>query len=558
MHVDASPHRNNISQCASFTQELAKFLESLPSTEAEEVCKDSQDGFDANWSADKKKALRAARMLPFSKLSSTRDVINALHRLNLGLQSQQRMFRLIEQYVKFSCVRMASDDLQEQRGSELKRELKQRILALCSDGVSKSGIAGEIPVHVAYLMGEHDLGVDMIRAAASRLAFKETLDEAEHALLKKRLHGRESVEARKKALGYEGLYKEKDKIAFSVRVWTVPASKKGSAPKGFCENTSHPDVQKRSRVLMGDDTETYLGGPECMTCARPVCRTCEFRSPQTVTKCAKCGEAVCNICGECLDWRFCSHRNQPVVESAEWQTMLLELDLEPDHEDWYQTNEDDAQAQTERLDRGAGIKFRLFQLAHSGEEVGQADILQDVFMMYHNLDSVNGNTSDSDFENVGGTISIEFREPISMLNQQPHSHHSTMHVRRIDFRVDPHPHEAHGRSQGKDSDQLAREWVLLRTIFDVKALRKRFDVVQARIINTPYVSDLEKWLLSDEESTYEASYLQAIALHQSQPVHAIMSACMLCSTSALLACPAISLWYSTLRHLIPISLMNFA
>lgn len=493
-------------------QELEKFLESgLAEAEPDRA---SVASFESTWSSDKRKALRAARMLPFSKLHSTRDVLNALHRLNLGLQSQQHMFRLIEQYVKSSSIGMANDDPPEQRSSQLKRKLKQRILKLCSDSMLKSGIAGEIPVHVAYLMGEHELGVEMIRAASFRLAFQEIIDEAEYALLKQELQGEETVESLKRRRGYPELYKEKHTVAFSVRLWTEPSS----APF-FCRNRKHPCVKPRPSQ---DNVGEYWCGEECMTCGRPVCRTCEYRDAKQYfrKKCVKCGEEVCNICGECRDWRNCRYRNQPVVESTEWQTMLLELDLEPEHDDSYK-DEGDLQSDAGRWDRGPGIRFRLFQrgkkgkgdddefmeVTKAGMEVGKADILQDIDRMYDNLDDIGASPTESNLQAVDRTISIDFRKPITcMLN--PSRSYSKSHVRRIDFRLDKQ--DAHEKGKVDHYDRCSRRWALLRTIFDVEAIRKRFDIVQARIINTPYVSDLEKWLLSDKESSDKdgASYLQ--------------------------------------------------
>jgi len=158
-------------------QELEKFQETFDEAGGGRVGVDRGD-----IAADTQKILKAARTSGFRKLNDTYDIINVLHRLNFGLQSQQPMFKLIEQYVKSRGIEGYSDlchnpNPDQLEGIQLMHRPKSEIIMHCNTKGMVPGIVGEIPVHwhVAHLMGQHKLGRDMISAAATRLTFAEFL-----------------------------------------------------------------------------------------------------------------------------------------------------------------------------------------------------------------------------------------------------------------------------------------------------------------------------------------------------------------------------------------------
>ena len=98
-----------------------------------------------------------------------------------------------------------------------------------------------------------------------------------------------------------------------------------------------------------------------------------------------------------------------------------------------------------------------------------------------------------------------------------HKHH-TLHVRRIDI------HRCRPRRKPGDDYEWAKfpkngssqptsteEWTLLQTALNTHALNAKYRETQARLINTPYRSDLDKWLLPNCcPSTESGSYLKQV------------------------------------------------
>jgi hypothetical protein len=98
-----------------------------------------------------------------------------------------------------------------------------------------------------------------------------------------------------------------------------------------------------------------------------------------------------------------------------------------------------------------------------------------------------------------------------------HKHH-TLHVRRIDI------HRCRPRRKPGDDYEWAKfpkngacqstsaeEWTVLQTALNTHALNAKYRETQARLINTPYRSDLDKWLLPNCcPSTESGSYLKQV------------------------------------------------
>ena len=90
------------------------------------------------------------------------------------------MLKLIKQYVKARGIEGYSHlyhnpDPDQLEGIQLMYRLKSEIIMHCNTKGMVHGIVGEIPVHFAYLMGQHELERDMISAAATCLTFTEFL-----------------------------------------------------------------------------------------------------------------------------------------------------------------------------------------------------------------------------------------------------------------------------------------------------------------------------------------------------------------------------------------------
>ena len=220
--------------------------------------------------------LKAARSLPFRKLDTSRKFVGALHRLNLSMQARQPMFRMIEQYVKSKRISDHEDDTlhhmqqsgDRDSGVRAKRRLKELIVSECNKciavpGQLEAGAMGEIPVHVAYLLGEHELGQEMLRSAASRLAFLESLAAADPSIGKE---GSVSGEELMNLFAAPSKLGNNMQRLIMVRLWCVDEEvfKHHAQNEGTDYLNCHNDEHEQKKI-------------RCEGCDRLVCTICEFR-----------------------------------------------------------------------------------------------------------------------------------------------------------------------------------------------------------------------------------------------------------------------------------------